>query len=61
MIVLLVYGESAEPVTLILHGSDGTTWLSITEDSQTHSDAKLIAMIRKTLKSSALTGYKQGG
>lgn len=31
MVILLVYGESEEPVTLILHGNDGKTWLSIAE------------------------------
>jgi hypothetical protein len=30
MIVLLVYGKTEEPATLILHGNDGTTWLSMT-------------------------------
>jgi hypothetical protein len=30
MVVLLVYGNMEEPATLILHGNDGTTWLSIT-------------------------------
>jgi hypothetical protein len=29
MVVLLVYGKVEEPVTLILHGNDGTTSLSI--------------------------------
>jgi hypothetical protein len=28
MVVLLVYGNVIEPVTLILHGNNGTTWLS---------------------------------
>ena len=28
MVVLLVYGDLIEPVTLILHGNDGKTWLS---------------------------------
>ncbi len=31
MVILLVYGESEEPETLILHGNDGQTWLSIAE------------------------------
>lgn len=31
MVILLVYGESEEPVTLILHGNNGQTWLSIAE------------------------------
>lgn len=29
MIVLLVYGNVAEPATLILHGNNGKTWLSL--------------------------------
>lgn len=29
MVVLLVYGNDKEPETLILHGSDGKTWLSL--------------------------------
>lgn len=31
MLILLVYGEEVEPATLILHGNDGRTWLSIVE------------------------------
>jgi hypothetical protein len=31
MVVLLVYGVTVEPVTLILHGNDGQTWLSTPE------------------------------
>ena len=31
MVILLVYGESEEPETLILHGNNGETWLSIAE------------------------------
>ena len=29
MVVLLVYGNDKEPETLILHGSNGKTWLSL--------------------------------
>jgi hypothetical protein len=29
MVVLLVYGTDKEPETLILHGSEGKTWLSL--------------------------------
>jgi len=31
MLVLLVYSEAVEPTTLILHGNDGQTWLSMVE------------------------------
>ncbi len=31
MVVLMVYGEAAEPATLILHGNGGITWFSLVE------------------------------
>ncbi len=49
MIVLLVYGTAQEPVTLILHGSDGQTWLS-TVDGQGLADVKLRNTIQQTLQ-----------
>lgn len=51
MIVLLVYGEAAEPATLILHGNDGQTWISITDSALQRIDAKFIASIRRALES----------
>jgi hypothetical protein len=50
MIVLLVYGEGAEPVTLILHGNDGQTWISVTDNPLQRTDKKLLANIRQTLE-----------
>ena len=35
MVVLLVYGSTSEPATLILHGNDGQTWLSVTVPERT--------------------------
>jgi hypothetical protein len=52
MVVLLVYGTTEEPVTLILHGSDGQTWLSIVE-SQPQTDARLMNTIQQTLETTA--------
>src|SRR5215216_3835168 len=51
MIVLLVYGESLEPATLILHGNDGQTWLSIADSAVQRVDAKLVHQIRGVLES----------
>ena len=51
MIVLLVYGEAAEPATLILHGNDGQTWVSVTDDPAQRTDKKLITSIRHALDS----------
>jgi hypothetical protein len=50
MIVLLVYGEAPDPVTLILHGSDGQTWVSIIDDALQQTDKNLMVSIRQTLE-----------
>lgn len=49
MVVLMVYGETAEPATLILHGSDGQTRFSIADDSSQRVDKKLIFSIKEAL------------
>jgi hypothetical protein len=50
MIVLLVYGEAAEPTTLILHGNDGQTWVSLIDNPLQPTDKKLMASIRQALE-----------
>ena len=58
MVVLLVYGRAADvstplntsPVTLILHGNDGQTWISIANDPQQRADVKLINLMRQVLE-----------
>jgi hypothetical protein len=47
MVVLLVYGAMEEPVTLILHGNDGKTWLSVSEGVGT--DTRLAGQVRLAL------------
>jgi hypothetical protein len=49
MIVLLVYGGAPEPETLILHGNNGQTWISIA-DFAVQRDTKLIGDIREVLE-----------
>jgi hypothetical protein len=51
MIVLLVYGESGEPATLILHGNNGQTWISIADSVLHHGDTRLVIRIRQVLES----------
>ena len=53
MVVLLVYGKSAEPITLVLHGNDGQTWFSISDSPIAQSDATLLREIRKALETKA--------
>jgi hypothetical protein len=50
MVVLLVYGQAAEPATLIMHGNDGQTWLSIADNPRQRADAKLITAIQQALE-----------
>lgn len=47
MVILLVYGNGTEPETLILHGSDGKTWLSLAHTMRPVSG--LANRIQKTL------------
>ena len=53
MIVLLVYGDVAEPVTLILHGNNGQTWVSVADSASQRGDPKLVTRIRRVLESVA--------
>ena len=50
MVVLLVYGKSAEPTTLILHGNNGQTWFSISDNPREQSDITLLKEIQKALE-----------
>ncbi|MGZ9221506.1 MAG: hypothetical protein ACXW4Q_05315 [Anaerolineales bacterium] len=61
MVVLLVYGKAAEPATLILHGNDGQTWVSIADDPRQRVDAKLINAIRQALEIKASVSVSQAG
>lgn len=49
LIVLLVYGNVAEPATLILHGNNGKTWLSFADTALHPANAGLITNIREAL------------
>ena len=52
MVVVLVYGKTQEPVTLILHGNDGQTWLSTPEGPT--SNAGLKEQVQQVLKAEKL-------
>jgi hypothetical protein len=49
MVVLMVYGDSPEPVTLILHGNNGQTRFSIADGPSLHEDKKLVGNIKQAL------------
>lgn len=50
MIVLLVYGGAAEPVTLVLHGNNGQTRVSIADSAVQRGGSKLVGRIRNILE-----------
>ena len=50
LVVLLVYGNVIEPVTLILHGSDGQTWLSFGSSLVQHTDEVIRSTIEHILQ-----------
>lgn len=57
MMILLVYGDAPEPLTLILHGNNGQTWFSIVEDSRLSADVSLYAATRQALHSPILLSH----
>jgi hypothetical protein len=50
MIVVLVYGQAVQPVTLVLHGSDGHTWLSLVNSPAQPLDPATQAVIEGIIK-----------
>ena len=49
IIMLLVYGPDDHPATLVVHGSDGRTWLSLTDFSGQRPSPSLRAAILTAL------------
>ena len=50
MVVLLVYGQATRPATLILHGNDGQSWLSLVNTPAQQAAAPLRAAIEQALQ-----------
>ena len=50
MVVLLVYGKAEGSVTLILHGNDGKTSLSLVNNSLQHADPAIQSAIVRALQ-----------
>lgn len=49
LMVLLVYGKHQEPATLVIHGQDGKTWISLATPIDTLSRQNLEWSIRRLL------------
>ena len=48
-VVLLVYGQSGAPMSLVVHGHDGQAWLSFVDTPQQPADMRLAAKIAQAL------------
>lgn len=59
MVVLLVYGADACPATLVVHGHDGRTWLSLADVPGQRPSRKLAATIRTMVAANALSPKQQ--
>jgi len=57
MIVLLVYANGSSPVSLVAHGYEGKTWISLIDTPQQHADCDLIAFIHQILSSPVSPGF----
>ena len=49
MVVLLIYGKQDDPVTLVIHGQDGRTWLSLAHPTGQRTNQHLESTIRCVL------------
>jgi hypothetical protein len=56
MIVVLVYGHSSQPLTLILHGNDGRTWISFVDRPGQRADSVTVGVIQKALQPRLASG-----
>jgi hypothetical protein len=49
MVILLVYGKQEDPATLVIHGQDGKTWISMATPMETRSRQRLESSVRHML------------
>jgi hypothetical protein len=49
LVILLVYGKQEDPATLVIHGQDDKTWVSLATPMETQSRQSLEASVRHML------------
>ena len=49
LVILLVYGKQEEPATLVIHGQDDKTWVSLATPMETRARQSLEASVRHML------------
>lgn len=53
MVVLLIYGNEQQPVSLILHGNGGQTWLSLVDRPDQRAEEETVIAIHHALETEA--------
>ena len=51
MVVLLIYEDKHEPISLVAQGHDGYTWFSLVDTAQQHADPRLERFVRRAVMS----------
>ena len=52
MVVILVYAEACPPVTLVVHGNDGQSWISVIDRPDQRANPSTIHAIQQALDAS---------
>jgi hypothetical protein len=55
MVVMLVYGPTVAPATLVAHGHDGLTWFTLVDTPEQRPSPDLARSIASALRSSAFS------
>jgi len=61
MVVLLVYADNYQPVSLVAHSHDGKTWFTLVDTPQQRADPRLETAIRQALTTQSIPYLNQGG
>ena len=59
MVIFLVYADSYQPISLLAHSHDGTTWFSLVNTPQQRADPRLEATIRQALTPQSISSLNQ--
>ncbi len=58
MVVLLVYDNNRNPISIVAHGYNGQTWFSVVDTPQQRADPYLESAIQRALLSQNLPGVR---
>lgn len=61
MVVLLVYRDQLQPISLVAHSHGGKTWFSLVDTPQQRADPRLEAAIRQALTVTSIPSFNQTG